>query len=206
MSDQETTATGTVVTGKAAEKPLNIITMQDGTNVEFPGKRKLVKTTAIQDGKVVVRLDFVNGQTRFFTIPDALLLTFAGHGAEQKLGDELAGLADIDDCVMAIDELINRLYDGKWNAERESSGMAGASVLARAIAELKGMPMDVVRAFLQTKSQAQKLALRENGAVKAIITRIESEKASKKPAVDTDALLESLGSDPIADALAPAVS
>lgn len=203
-TDIETTATGSTVKAKAAAKELNLITMTDGTIVEFPGKRKLVKNTAIgEDGSVVLRLDFVNGQTRFFTIPANFILQFAGHGAEQKLGDEIAGLTDIEDCVLAIDELIDRLYNGKWNAERESQGLAGASILARAIAELKGQPLDVVRAFLQTKNQAQKIALRNNAAVKAIIDRMEAAKNSKKPAVDTDELLESLGADPIQDAMHP---
>ena len=50
---------------------------------------------------------------------------FAAHGAEQKLGDEIAGLEDVDDCVIAIDSLIDRLYNGEWSVKREAGGMAG---------------------------------------------------------------------------------
>lgn len=179
----------------ANEKTVNTVTMTDGIIVEFPGKRKLQKTSIVADGgSLQVRLDFVNGETRLFTIPAELIAKFALHGAEQKLGDEISGLSDIEDCVMAIDTLIDRLYEGNWNATRESNGMAGASVLARALMEQSGKDMSVIRSFLADKTQAQKVALRQNPAIKPIVDRLEAEKAKKpsKNAIDTDALLGSL--------------
>ncbi len=178
------------------------VKMTDGRVVDFPGKRKLQKESFVTaDGQVQVRLDFRNGETRLFTIPPQLLAKFAAHGAEQKLGDEMAGLkgadgkeADIDDAVLAIDELIDRLYNGEWNQRKESNGLAGTSVLIRALVELYGGQKSVeqVKAFLKDKSQAEKLALRQSARVKPIVERLEAEKAAKGSKVDADALLAGL--------------
>ena len=142
-----------------------------------------------------VRLDFVNGETRTFYLPEAMLHKFAAHGAEQKLGDETAGIAEIDDMVMAIDDLIDRLYNLEWAAKREASAMAGASILAKALVQVGGKPLAEVRAFLANMTQAQKLALRDNPKIAPVVQALEAEKAkNKKPtaAIDTDSLLDAL--------------
>ena len=122
-----------------------------------------------------------------------MVAKFAAHGAEQKLGDEIAGLDDTDDCVLAVDELIDRLYNGEWGVKREANGMAGTSILARALCELTGKTRDQIKAFLAGKTQGEKVALRNSGKVKPIVERLESEKVSKASKVDTDALLGELG-------------
>lgn len=187
----------------AKEVERTSVTMDDGRTVEFPGKRKMLKDSVITaDGKLQVRLDFLNGETRLFTLPESLLSQFALHGAEQKLGDETAGLDDVEDMVEAIDSLTDRLSAGSWTAKRESSGLAGASILARALIELQGKTPVEVRAFLSDKTVAQKTALRNNPRVLPIVQRLEAEKAAKalakgkvpadKPQVDSDALLDGL--------------
>lgn len=175
------------------ETQVETVTMTDGRVVDFAGKRKLLKESSVTaDGKVQVRLDFRNGETRLFTIPDNLMAKFAAHGAEQKLGDEIAGLNDVEDCVLAVDELIDRLYNGEWSVKREANGMAGTSVLVRALVEHTGKPVEAIKQFLSGKSQAEKVALRNNPKIKPIVERIEAEKASKKANVDTDAMLGEL--------------
>ena len=175
------------------ETQVETVTMTDGRVVDFAGKRKLLKESSVNtDGKVQVRLDFRNGETRLFSIPDALLNKFAAHGAEQKLGDEIAGLTDVEDCVLAVDELIDRLYNGEWSIKREANGMAGTSVLVRALVEHTGKTVEQIKQFLSGKSQAEKVALRNNPKIKPIVERIEAEKASKKANVDTDAMLGEL--------------
>ena len=176
-----------------AETTVETVPMSDGRIVDFAGKRKLLKESSVTaDGKVAVRLDFRNGETRLFTLPDALLNKFAAHGAEQKLGDEIAGLTDVEDCVLAVDELIDRLYNGEWSVKREANGMAGTSVLVRALVEHTGKTVEQIKQFLSGKSQAEKVALRNNPKIKPIVERIEAEKASKKANVDTDAMLGEL--------------
>ena len=191
--------TGGTATAKPVKKEptINTVTLTDGRIVDFVGKRKLLKASEVTpDGKIQTTLDFVNGETRTFTIPDALLAKFASHGAEQKLGDEIAGVDDIEDAVMAIDDLIDRLYNGEWGVARDKSGLAGASILMRALVESTGKTADEIMKFLSDKTAAQKAALRTNPKVKPIVDRLEAEKAAKSAkkadAVDTDALLNEL--------------
>jgi hypothetical protein len=180
-------------TATAAKKPEGeMVRMVDDRIVEFAGKRKLLKESFVAaDGRVQTRLDFRNGESRLFTVPESLLAKFAGHGAEQKLGDEIAGLDDVDDCVIAVDELIERLYNGEWGIKREANGLAGTSALLKALIELSGKPREEVAALLKTKTQAEKMALRANAKVKVIIDRIEAEK-TKGSKVDTEAILSQL--------------
>lgn len=168
------------------------VTMTDGKLVDFPGKRSCIKTSVKSDAGLQVRLDFRNGETRLFTLPDTMLQDFALHGAEQKLGDEMAGVKDLDDAILALDELIERLYNGEWGVRREASGIAGTSVLARALVEHTGKPIDAIKAFLKDKTQAEKVALRANPKIKPIVDRLEAEKVSKASKVDTDSLLDGL--------------
>lgn len=194
------------------EVAIETVKMDDGRVVEFPGKRKLQKESVINaDGSVVVGLDWRNGESRKFTLPTALLAKFAAHGAEQKLGDQIAGLkgkdggeADIDDCVFAVDELIERLKQGEWSQVSAGNGMAGSSVLAKALVEHTGKTIEKIKEFLSGKSQAEKVALRNNPKVKPIVERLEAEKAAKasKTAtpIDTDALLADLGTEVVVPA------
>lgn len=176
-----------------AETTYETVTMTDKRVVDFPGKRQLIKSSSVgAGGELVTVLDFRNGETRTFTIPSAMVGQFALHGAEQKLGDEIAGLKEIDDAVMAVDELIDRLYNGEWGVKRESNGMAGTSVLARALVEVTGKPIEKIKEFLKAKSHAEKVALRADAKVKAVVDRIEAAKASKGSPVDTAALLGEL--------------
>lgn len=197
-SDVGGTAAAPASTKVKKEPVINTVTMKDGRVVDFAGKRRLLKESSVTpDGKVQVSLDFVNGETRVFTIPDTLLLKFAAHGAEQKLGDEIAGVDDIDDAVLAMDELIDRLYNGEWGVARDKSGLAGASILLRALVETTGQSVDQIKTFLKDKSPAQKAALRVNPKIKPVVDRLEAEKAAKSTkksqAIDSDALLDGLG-------------
>lgn len=182
------------------------ITMNDGRQVEFAGKRKMLKDVTVDGLNVSVRFDFRNGETRTFTVPDELLGQFAAHGASQKIGDETAGVADLDDMVVAVDEIIERLGKGDWAAARaEGDGFSGASVVIKAIAEVTGKSADTVKAFLQGKLDAAKAkgekltrqALYKSfrnpaSATGKVIQRLELEKASKST-VNSDDMLAELG-------------
>ncbi len=181
------------------------VNMEDGRVVEFNAKQRISKETQVNpDGSILARFDFKNGAVRTFTIdPTAALFSkFAAHGIEQKIGDAIAGEKDDDDALISVDELIARLNSGDWTIGRQAGSNAGASILLKAIIELKKAetPEEVtkVREWLAGKSQAEKLALRKNGAIAPIIARLEADKAktSKAPTVDTDSLLSELGVDP----------
>ena len=173
---------------------VDVIQMSDGRKVEFAGKRKLVKTGLIpgQDGyqgDPGVQLDFRNGQTIKFIIPESLFTQFAVHGASQKLGDETAGKDDPDDMFLEVEALVEQLNNGEWGVKRESSGgFAGTSVLLRAMVEVTGKPIEKVKEFLKTKTQAEKMALRGLPKFKPVVERLEAEKAAKSAKVDTSEL------------------
>ena len=111
---------------------------------------------------------------------------------EQKLGDAMSGLANVEDGILAVDDLIDQLYQGNWNTPRAASEMAGASILVRALVELKGQPVEKVKDFVKAKSAAERTALRNAPAVKAIIERLEAEKVAKAGNIDADELLNGL--------------
>lgn len=174
------------------------VTLTDGRVVEFPGKKKMIKESIVDGERLGVRLDFRNGETRTFWLPQALIPKFATHGAEQKYGDETAGLEDVGDMVEAVDELDGRIQKGEWSVKRESSGLAGTSTLIQALVAYftslgKPKTVEQVRAQLQGKSQAEKLALRANVKVKPFVDQIEAAKATKGGVkIDSDAELAAM--------------
>lgn len=174
---------------------ITTIKLADGRIVDFVGKRKAIKSTYItESGQIHLRIDFRNGETRDFALNPNLVTKFAAHGAEQKYGDEWAGVEDVDDMVLAVDELHSRLEAGDWSVKRESGGIAGTSVLVRALVEYSGKSVDEVKKYLSDKSQPEKMALRANAKIRPIVERIESEKLSRASKVDSDQLLSSLQS------------
>jgi hypothetical protein len=170
------------------------VQMEDGRVVEFSAKQKMIKTGEVDGNFGSVRFDFRNGKTLVYNIGAEMRMRLAVHGAEQKIGDECSGIEEVDDCVLAVEAMIARLEKGEWQKERASNGMAGTSILTRALVESSGKPVEVIKAFLADKTHAQKLALRNNPKIKAIVDRLEAEKSAKKPAteIDTDALLGEL--------------
>lgn len=185
-----------------AKTPVEVktVTMDDGRSVEFSGKKRLSKEVIIADGVIKVRLDFVNGETRTFTIPDALMAQFAGHGASQKLGDEISDVTDVADAIEVVDQLMQRLEAGDWYAAREGGqGMSGVSVLAKALVEVTSQPIAVVRDYLSKLDNKTKTALRVSDEVAPVVKRLEQEKADRAAArgktvasVDTAGLIANL--------------
>lgn len=194
------------------------ITMTDGRKVSFAGKRKVLKETVLDESKITIegsvaqfeagaiaiRMDFRSGETRLLPLPLSLLGRFAGHGAEQKFGDELATSADKplseDDMVLAIDDLNSLIQSGKWGAGRAASGggVSGASIVVMAICEATGKDLATVKAYLQKKLDGDaaltRRALYDSFRVAGtktgvIIKRMEDAKLAKVAKVDADAEL-----------------
>lgn len=160
------------------------VVMSDGRTVQFAGKKKVLKETLVDDSKIAVdgdtitlaagavsiRMDFRDGSTRTIPLPLSLFPKFAGHGGEQKFGDELASPADKplspEDMVIAIDDLNSEIQKGNWGKGRAEGGggVSGASLVVQAILEVmnEGRPdngkpvltVGDVKAFLQRKLDA----------------------------------------------------
>lgn len=183
------------MTKAASEKVVASVEMTDGRIVDFPGKRKMQLSCEIDnDGFLDVKADFLNGETRAFTAAPTKLANFAKYGASQKFRDTIAGLDNIEDCVIAIDDLIDTLNKGEWTATRNSSNSySGASTLQKALMRVYNLTADKAKAFLKDKTQAQKMALRNNAKLLPVIEEIEAEMNKKaKATIDTDSLLDEL--------------
>lgn len=175
------------------ETVVESVKMSDGRIVDFPGKKRLQKDSFIgDDGSVSVRCDFRNGETLDIKLMQSMLAKYAAHGAEQKLGDEIAGVEDLDDAVLAVSDLIDRLNKGEWTVAREANGMAGTSILLQAIMAVKGLAKEKVQAYLKDKTQAQKIALRNSPTFADKVKELEAAKAAGKKTVDVTAELAEL--------------
>ena len=172
---------------------VEVVKMSDGREVSFAGKRKAIKSSDFVDGAVQVRIDFRNGVSKLYAVPAQHVPKSACHGGEQKFGDSYAGVDDIEDMIQCCDAVQENLNKGDWSARVEGSGIAGTSVLARALVELTGKTAEAVKEFLKAKTQADKMALRQSSKLKPIIERLEAEKVAKASKVDTGALLAELG-------------
>jgi hypothetical protein len=199
---------------KAVKTPTEYIkvTMEDGTEVEFPRSRKTAKTVTVDEasGTVAVRFDFVNGAVRSISsseVSPATMLQAMGHGIAQKAGDEYSGVKEVEDMVLAVEEIFARLRSGDWIAVREGGdSTAGASVVIKAIMEVTGKDVAFVKTFLQgkldaAKTKGEKLSRQElynsfrapNSKTGAVIKRLEEDKLAKSNKVDAGDLLAEMG-------------
>lgn len=198
----------TEVKAKKAAPEVTAVTMGDGRVVNFTGKAQLNKEVVEEgDAPVGVRFDFRNGESRYFDLyTTKLLAQLAAHGAKQKIGDETAGISDVDDMVVAIDAMLERLAKGDWSKARAAGdGFSGASVVIRAVAEATGKSVADVKAFLDGKlaaaeAKGEKLtrkdlydSFRKPGTKTGeIIARLENEKKAKAAKFDGDDLAAEL--------------
>lgn len=208
----------------AASKPKTevlAVEMTDGRTVNFPGKRKVSKETLIdaskielagdilqfQAGALSTRMDFRNGETRTLVWPLSLIAQVAGHGGEQKSGDNLASSAanplSEEDMVVATEDLFSELAKGNWGKARGEGGggVAGAGIVVQAIVEATGKDVVFVKAWLQKKIDSteglSRKALYDSFRVAGtktgeIIKRLEEAKLAKTAKVDANGALDEM--------------
>jgi hypothetical protein len=204
MSEDTNQATPTSTSPKAKKETteVTIVTMPDGREASFVGKRKMNKDRVVlSDGSTAVRFDLRNGYT-FNVSQSPLLSEFAAHGAAQKIGDEASGEDEIDDMQVAIDTIMNRLEAGEWGKQRGASdGFAGAGMVVRALCEVTKKSVEYIKAYLEKKLASDpKLTRRDlyasfknpNSPTGQVILRMENEKRAKASAVDVQAELDLL--------------
>lgn len=143
-------------------------------------------STEIVDGRLI--MTFGNGESLSVdpaTLSDEIRTAAMLHGLKQKLGDAAAisrnpdtgRSASLDDKIAAVREVFDRITapDGTWNKVREGGdGSGNGGLLFRALCNLyagKRTP-EQITAFLASKSEAEKSALRKTGPVATEIERI----------------------------------
>ncbi len=174
---------------------LQKVTTEDGHVVEFGEKTKVKKQSYYNaDQKAIVtKFIFRNGAVRQHLTPigDEIIYKLAQHGADQKFGDEFAGLEDVEDCIGAFEAMSERLsqqvpVDQRWSEKRQSDGMAGTSLLARALVMTTGLSMDEVKVRLKDKDAKTKSALTRQPKIAEAINKIKAERDEKKPTNGVD--------------------
>ena len=164
-------------------------------------KRNATISAAIDNSTLT--LTFANGETLIMR-GDALnsdVQQYAMmHGLKQKLVDaaaisrnpETGRPASPNDKFQAVKAVYDRLLAGQWNATREG-GSGNGGLLFQALCRMyegRKTPEEI-RAFLDTKTDAEKAALRKNPRVAQIIEEIRAEQG-KAAGIDTDELLGEL--------------
>lgn len=214
MSENQTEATKPAPKPKRPPAEVTKVTMTDGREVEFVGAKKRMDKESFVDeaaGTVTVRFDFRNGETRSVTLQDpTMLLQAAAHGVSQKVGDETAGDDKIEDMVLHVEEMIERLTRGEWaRPKAEGESFSGASLVVKALVlETKKTPAEVKELLALQLARYQKLAEAKGGkftrkdlydsfrnpatAVGKTIKRLEEEALSAEAKADGDALLGEL--------------
>jgi hypothetical protein len=170
----------------SATQEVTRVKMNDGREVEFSGKRRLLKDYGTNpDGGVFVRFDFSNGEVLKydFAAGSPILLDAAGHGLSQKGGDSAAGETVVDDMVIAVDDTMKRVSAGDWNAKREGSGFGGAGVVVRALAEHTGKTVAQVKEYIDGRIKAAE-ARNEKLTRAAIYAAFRQPTSAIRPIID----------------------
>lgn len=181
------------------------VTMPDGRTVTFVGERKMLKSYAIEGGKVKLRFDFVHGKTLDFVMPDELVLQAAGHGGVQKGGDSAAGVADPEDMYLAVQDTLDNLAKGNWKVAREGGGgFSGAGVVVRALCAVFNKTPEQIKTWVDGKiaeaekrgakltRQALYASFRSSDKVGPKIRELEAQAAKSVAGVDAEAILGEL--------------
>lgn len=151
-----------------------------------------------------LKLAFANGQTLEITAGQLSADIRAYgliHGLKQKLVDaaaisrdpETGRAATIETKYAAVKEVYDRLLSGEWNKRREGGAGASGGLLFRALCRMYSTktPEDI-KAFLESKSDADKAQLRKNPKVAAVIEEIRAESVKPGDAAGSDDLLAGL--------------
>ena len=175
------------------------VSLSTGEQVEFSERQKVHKRGQVnEDGSVTVDFAFKNGEVRTFRMTPfhPLFGRAALHGLNQKFGDIFAGIDDVEDMVEAFEEQAKTLTDNNWAEKRGGEGIAGTSVLARALMAITGQTKEQVKAFLSPLTAAEKMALRAVEPIASKVREIEAERTKKASKVDVSGLLAKLGTAP----------
>jgi hypothetical protein len=212
MEGVEVTESPAASEGKASSKKVEYtpVTLEDGTVTQFAGKRKMNKTVTLEaDESVTVRFDFLNGATRSLNsaeLPSEIIRMAIGHGLSQKIGDQSAGVDEVDDMVEGTDAMIKRLKENDWRVAREAGdSFSGASLVIKALCEVTGKDVTTIREFLDGKLKAatdrgEKLSRKElydsfrapGAATAEVIARLERERLAKNVKVSASDMLAEL--------------
>lgn len=101
------------------------------------------------------------------------------HAVNAKVGDSAAD-PKLESPMLAMETTWKQLLAGEWTSRGEGGGGSRRTVLAEAIAQVKGLDVDEVAAKLADLDDETKKGLRKNPRVKAAIADINAKRAEAK--------------------------
>jgi hypothetical protein len=172
------------------------------TNTTNTTKRQPVITTAINAaGRLFLMFPGLDKQLSVFPadLDPGIIEQATLHGLKQKLVDAAAISRDPDtgrsataqdkyDAVKKVYDRITRADSPEWNEPREGGGNVGGLLLSALCRLQPSKDKATLKTWLDSKSDAEKAALRKNPKISAIIADIQAERA-KADGIDTDELL-----------------
>ena len=141
---------------------------------------------SVTDG--VITFKAVDGDQAFSfkctDFPDEIRLRAEEHGYLQKFGDVYAGEPDVDKAFELLEAMHGRMTAGDWKAARMAGegGGGGYTLLAEAVARLKGVTPAEARKALDGKTDDEVAAIKTNARVKQIVGEIQGERLAARNA------------------------
>lgn len=212
---------------EATQETSEVIEMSDGRKTTFAGKRRMIQTPIFKNGDWEgMRVDFrfpVSDAYPENTIwlprpdPDAKVsvggeqrsarAVYEAYGCKQKNGDFVTTVkpgtdkeAAAEDMFDAVKAGTDRFYkEGIWSDRREASGLAGTSVLVRAMVAMSkangtGKNAADAKEAIRGLTPKGKLELRSSAKLKPFVDEVEAAIAARskkaQPKVDSDAVLK----------------
>lgn len=115
-------------------------------------------------------------------VSQAILVRLALHGASQKIGDSYAGAKDSGEdpiayAESAVRETIKQLEEGNWSVTRTGTGAPRTSMLAQALAAVKGITLEAAIDAVSELNDDDKKTLQQNKKIAAKIAGLKAEQA-----------------------------
>lgn len=149
--------------------------MKKVTGVNAAEKRFLAKE--VGEDRVEFRLaNELLVEVKLADLNEEILKRCALHGISQKVGDAAASFSKerkYGDAFAAMQDVADMLADGKWT----SGTGGGTSDLVEAIARIKGIDKETVRALVKRASEEKIKEWGSNKAIKTAILEIKLERA-----------------------------
>lgn len=98
------------------------------------------------------------------------------HGLSQKVGDSAASKTNAEKAA-AMAEMIEQLYDGRWNAGRST---AGGTDLAIALSRIKKVPVEDAMAAMNRADEDTLKKWAKHPLVAGELTKIRAERAKER--------------------------
>lgn len=146
-------------------------------------QRAKVATKKVDLESQSLTIDFVDGADAIVVglseLPQTILPALALHGLSQKMGDSYSGEQLPSEARAKAADVLERLLAGEWSVRRER-GPGSTSLTIEAIAALRSLSTDQVKAVWESLDDDQKKAIRADDTVKAKMAEIKAARLAEK--------------------------